>query len=295
MKGKQRVTREKALIQPEWSEDPALVSAWCQGRTGYPFVDANMRELLHSGWMSNRGRQVVASFLIKDMRVDWRVGAEWFESRLLDYDVGSNWANWAYLAGVGGDPRSSRYFSVPRQQAVHDADGAFVSLWIPALSKRKQQPSILDAMQHVHLRQQSHAQDEEKAEHRAQAAAPAAEAYDCRPVVQLLHEAKRDEHGQLLLSKKQKRGGMAGGSGAGQQPLSTAGSRGGRGGRGGGGGHPGPDWGGWKELGEKSGEKSGFSPPRARGGGSRRGARGRGRGSPNRQAKQMSMDAFVSH
>ena len=93
MKGKKVTERQKDLIQPEWNDDPRLIRAWIEGKTGYPFVDANMRELMLSGWMSNRGRQVVASFLIKDMKMDWRIGAEWFESHLLDYDVGSNWGN----------------------------------------------------------------------------------------------------------------------------------------------------------------------------------------------------------
>ena len=67
--------------------------------TGVPFVDANMRELKHTGWMSNRGRQNVASFLVKDIGLDWRLGAEWFESQLLDHDVCSNYGNWNYAAG----------------------------------------------------------------------------------------------------------------------------------------------------------------------------------------------------
>ena len=73
--------------------------AWAEGRTGVPFVDANMRELKQSGWMSNRGRQNVASFLVKDLGLDWRLGAEWFESQLLDHDVCSNYGNWNYAAG----------------------------------------------------------------------------------------------------------------------------------------------------------------------------------------------------
>jgi deoxyribodipyrimidine photo-lyase len=70
------------------------------GQTGVPFVDANMRELLATGWMSNRGRQNVASFLVKDLHLDWRLGAEWFESLLLDHDVTSNYGNWNYVAGI---------------------------------------------------------------------------------------------------------------------------------------------------------------------------------------------------
>ena len=76
-----------------WGHNDALLSAWREGRTGYPLIDANMRELKATGFMSNRGRQIVASFLVRDLKQDWRYGAEWFESRLLDHDVGSNWGS----------------------------------------------------------------------------------------------------------------------------------------------------------------------------------------------------------
>jgi len=92
----------------EWSQDMSKFRLWAEGRTGVPFVDANMRELKETGWMSNRGRQNVASYLIKDMGLDWRLGAEWFESYLLDHDVCSNYGNWNYAAGIGNDPRENR-------------------------------------------------------------------------------------------------------------------------------------------------------------------------------------------
>ena len=79
-----------------------LFDAWCRGNTGYPLVDANMRELAATGFMSNRGRQNVASFLVFDMNVDWRLGADYFESMLVDYDVASNWGNWVAAAGLTG-------------------------------------------------------------------------------------------------------------------------------------------------------------------------------------------------
>ena len=85
-----------------WSQDKVKFEAWREGRTGVPFVDANMRELARTGWMSNRGRQNVASFLVKDLGLDWRLGAEWFESQLLDHDVCSNYGNWNYAAGGDG-------------------------------------------------------------------------------------------------------------------------------------------------------------------------------------------------
>ncbi|GMN39796.1 hypothetical protein TIFTF001_009023 [Ficus carica] len=84
---------------------------WCR----YPLIDANMKELAETGFMSNRGRQIVCSFLVRDMGIDWRMGAEWFETCLLDYDPGSNYGNWTYGAGVGNDPREDRYFSIPKQ------------------------------------------------------------------------------------------------------------------------------------------------------------------------------------
>lgn len=106
---------------------------WCQGRTGMPLVDANMRELAATGFMSNRGRQIVASYLINDLQQDWRHGAAWFEEHLIDYDPASNWGNWAYLAGVGSDPRRNRIFNALRQAREYDPDAAYVSLWLPEL------------------------------------------------------------------------------------------------------------------------------------------------------------------
>jgi len=83
-----------------------------------------------TGWMSNRGRQNVASFLIHELALDWRLGALWFESQLVDYDVASNWGNWAYLAGVGNDPRGSRRFNIAKQAQTHDPAGEFVREWL---------------------------------------------------------------------------------------------------------------------------------------------------------------------
>lgn len=109
--------------------DAAAFARWCQGRTGEPLVDAGMRELAATGYLSNRLRQVVASYLIHDLRGDWRAGAAWFESQLLDYDVCSNQGNWLYIAGRGTDPRGGRRFSPQKQAAEHDGDGAFRRLW----------------------------------------------------------------------------------------------------------------------------------------------------------------------
>ncbi|MEL6674376.1 MAG: DASH family cryptochrome [Bacteroidota bacterium] len=109
--------------------------AWTKGETGYPFIDANMRELNQTGFMSNRGRQNVASFLVHDMGIDWRLGASYFEAKLIDYDVASNWGNWNYLGGVGNDPRKDRYFNILGQAKRYDAKGAYIAHWISALKK----------------------------------------------------------------------------------------------------------------------------------------------------------------
>jgi deoxyribodipyrimidine photo-lyase len=85
--------------------------------------------------MSNRGRQNVASFLVKDLGLDWRMGAWYFEHKLIDHDVASNWGNWAYVAGVGNDPRENRYFNILSQAKKYDAKGEYVRYWIPELQK----------------------------------------------------------------------------------------------------------------------------------------------------------------
>jgi len=116
-----------------WSQNRALFEAWATGNTGYPFIDANMRELTRTGFMSNRGRQNVASFLVRDMGMDWRMGAEWFEYQLIDHDPCSNYGNWTYAGGVGCDPREDRYFSIGKQASVYDPEGTFMRRWCPEL------------------------------------------------------------------------------------------------------------------------------------------------------------------
>ncbi|WP_026946097.1 DASH family cryptochrome [Algoriphagus marincola] len=117
-----------------WRRDSADFQRWCEGQTGVPFVDANMRELNFSGFMSNRGRQNVASFLVNDLGIDWTWGASYFESQLVDYDVCSNWGNWMYVGGVGNDPRENRYFNILRQGKNYDRNGEYVRLWVPELA-----------------------------------------------------------------------------------------------------------------------------------------------------------------
>ena len=115
---------------PGTSRDSSLLQRWIEGQTGDDFVDANMRELKHTGFMSNRGRQNVASYLIDQLQLDWRLGAAYFEEQLIDYDVSSNWGNWAYLAGVGNDPRGKRVFNTEKQAKDYDTDGAYRKLWL---------------------------------------------------------------------------------------------------------------------------------------------------------------------
>ena len=103
---------------------------WIDGNTGVDFVDANMLELKLTGFMSNRGRQNVSSYLCNDLKLDWRYGAAYFEQQLIDYDVCSNWGNWAYLAGVGNDPRGNRYFNIEKQANDYDKNHDYRNLWL---------------------------------------------------------------------------------------------------------------------------------------------------------------------
>lgn len=116
------------------NRDLVLFQRWASGQTGIPFIDANMRELNETGYMSNRGRQNVASFLVKDLGIDWTWGATYFESLLIDYDPCSNWGNWNYIAGVGNDPRQDRYFNIYSQATRYDEQGKYVKYWLPELA-----------------------------------------------------------------------------------------------------------------------------------------------------------------
>ena len=118
-----------------WKQDEQRFQLWCDGETGFPLVDANMRELKQTGFMSNRGRQNVASFLTKNLGIDWRMGAEWFESLLIDYDPCSNWGNWNYTAGVGNDARGFRFFNIQKQSKDYDPEGIYVKHWLPELQR----------------------------------------------------------------------------------------------------------------------------------------------------------------
>jgi deoxyribodipyrimidine photo-lyase len=103
--------------------------AWINGRTGNQLIDAGMRELFLTGYLSNRMRQIVASYLIYDLECDWRKGAQWFESQLIDYDVYSNHGNWLYISGNGTDPRGGRRFNTTKQNLEHDPSDVYKNYW----------------------------------------------------------------------------------------------------------------------------------------------------------------------
>lgn len=102
---------------------------WVAGHTPYPLVNACMNELAATGYLSNRGRQIVASCLVNELAVDWRYGAAYFEYILIDYDVASNWGNWQYIAGVGADAREKRHFNLEKQTQMFDAKGIYQDKW----------------------------------------------------------------------------------------------------------------------------------------------------------------------
>ncbi len=102
---------------------------WCHGNTPFPLVNALMNQLNATGYLSNRGRQIAASAFIHEMQLDWRYGAAYFEQQLIDYDVGSNWGNWQYIAGVGADPRGGRHFNLEKQQQQFDPNQVFIKRW----------------------------------------------------------------------------------------------------------------------------------------------------------------------
>ena len=123
-------TGVKPSDTPTNSNNQELLNQWINGNTGVDFIDANMIELKLTGYMSNRGRQNVASYLCNDLKIDWRYGAAYFEQQLIDYDVCSNWGNWAYLAGVGNDPRGQRVFNIDKQAEDYDSKKQYRNLWI---------------------------------------------------------------------------------------------------------------------------------------------------------------------
>lgn len=117
-------------IAPLTQFNQKTFSRWCEGMTSYPIINACMRQLNKTGYMSNRGRQLVASCFVHELGLDWRYGATYFEQQLIDYDVASNWGNWQYLAGVGADPRGHRRFNLAKQTATYDPQAVFREKWL---------------------------------------------------------------------------------------------------------------------------------------------------------------------
>ena len=114
---------------PTGSHQPDVFARWCNGTTDYPIINACMRQLKNTGFMSNRGRQLVASCLVHELGLNWQYGAAYFEQMLIDFDPASNWGNWQYLAGVGSDPRGLRRFNLAKQTQTYDPDGKFIAYW----------------------------------------------------------------------------------------------------------------------------------------------------------------------
>ena len=126
-----RLYRSKGLSQNPGNQfDAESFLLWSSGNTGEGLVDAGMRQLQKTDYLSNRMRQIVASYWIYDMQGDWQAGAAWFESQLIDYDVYSNQGNWLYIAGKGTDPRGGRPFNVSKQTQEHDLEGAYRKIWL---------------------------------------------------------------------------------------------------------------------------------------------------------------------
>lgn len=116
--------------QPNTVFNPSKFKQWCEGKTGFDIVDACMQELNATGFMSNRGRQLVASCFVHELGLDWRYGAAYFEQQLIDFDVASNYGNWQYLAGVGCDPRGHRQFNLQKQAQQYDPNQRFRNAWL---------------------------------------------------------------------------------------------------------------------------------------------------------------------
>ncbi len=116
-----------------WENDIDQFAAWCKGRTGVPMVDAGMRELLHTGWMHNRARMIVASYLTKNLLIDWRWGEKFFAQHLIDYDPAQNNGGWQWSASTGADPRPLRIFNPYTQAANYDPNAIYIKKWLPEL------------------------------------------------------------------------------------------------------------------------------------------------------------------
>ena len=129
----------------EWRNDPKEFQAWCEGRTGYPIVDAGMRELNETGFMHNRVRMIVASFLTKHLLIDWRWGEAYFAKKLLDYDLAANNGGWQWAAGSGCDAAPYfRIFNPQLQTEKFDPENKYIKKWIPELDSKEYAAPLVD-------------------------------------------------------------------------------------------------------------------------------------------------------
>jgi len=132
----ERYSFRATLRDIDWDNDETAFAAWRQGQTGYPVVDAGMRQLAQTGWMHNRARMIVASFLVKDLLIDWRWGEHWFMQHLVDADPAANNGGWQWTAGTGTDAAPYfRIFHPVLQGRKHDPEGAYVRQWVPELAQ----------------------------------------------------------------------------------------------------------------------------------------------------------------
>ncbi|WP_035840396.1 cryptochrome/photolyase family protein [Kitasatospora azatica] len=127
--------RDYRTRHDRWHHDEREAEAWRQGRTGYPIIDAGMRQLAHEGWMHNRARLLTACFLAKSLHLDWRIGARHFLALLVDGDLANNQLNWQWVAGTGTDTRPNRVLNPLIQADRYDPDGAYVRRWVPELAQ----------------------------------------------------------------------------------------------------------------------------------------------------------------
>lgn len=134
--------KDKSPLTSFW---PERFEKWRTGNTPWPIVNACMRQLSATGYMSNRGRQLVASALVHELNLDWRYGAAWFEEMLIDYDVAANWGNWQYLAGVGADPRGHRKFDLDKQTQQYDPEHEFIRHWVSEDESQQLANTALDS------------------------------------------------------------------------------------------------------------------------------------------------------
>jgi deoxyribodipyrimidine photo-lyase len=129
-----QTTHDDFRAEGDWRDDDEAFARWREGRTGYPIVDAGMRQLTLEGWLNNRARLIVGSFLTRTLRLDWRLGADVFFDLLVDGDIASNVGNWQWVAGTGANPRPGRALNPSRQAARFDPDGDYVRRYVPELA-----------------------------------------------------------------------------------------------------------------------------------------------------------------